>query len=492
MHNKGQLLAVGGLVGATILSGAALTASRAGAEPLSASTTATVTVASSCSMTGTLDTEHEATIINGHYQADIGQTTLKSFCNDPNGYAVYAIGFSDDTYGNNAMMASIGQEYNIATGTQENGSTSGWAMKVAAVDGPYAPTIANGFDSYHVVPDTYTKVASYPSNTDSSSTDVGSAVTTTYAAYISSFQSAGTYTGKVKYTLVHPSGGAAPVTSIDDLTYMQDFAGLSSEEYADVLNSMTEGQAYTLKDNRDDYEYKIAKLADDRVWLLDNLQLDLTQPEVLSSLTPENTNADAAALLSLRSGNRDAGANYATEGFRNMEGMTVGYYAFSTPSVYVGSKDDVVPDSQYSIGGQGSGKRGVYYSFCAASAGTACYSPDYSSPVSSQFSVCPAGWRLPAGSTFVNMYNMYTDSEDGASIAATRALSASATGDVYPNNNGAIIEKGIGGVVRFYTSDTPGGGGAPAFYRDPGVYGFHASDVGAYYGLPIRCIADQH
>ena len=79
MHSKGQLLAVGGLVGATILSGAALTASRVGAEPLSASTT--------------LDTEHEATIINGHYQADIGQTTLKSFCNDPNGYAVYAIGF---------------------------------------------------------------------------------------------------------------------------------------------------------------------------------------------------------------------------------------------------------------------------------------------------------------------------------------------------------------------------------------------------------------
>ena len=61
--------------------------------------TATVTINQSCSMSGTTNTAHTATLANGTYSGSsypngIGQTTLKVFCNDSAGFAIYAIGYT--------------------------------------------------------------------------------------------------------------------------------------------------------------------------------------------------------------------------------------------------------------------------------------------------------------------------------------------------------------------------------------------------------------
>lgn len=45
---------------------------------------------------------------------------------------------------------------------------------------------------------------------DPSTSNTGSSITTTYAAYISTEQAPDTYTGKVKYTMVHPNNAAEP------------------------------------------------------------------------------------------------------------------------------------------------------------------------------------------------------------------------------------------------------------------------------------------
>ena len=172
--------------------------------------TATIRVAESCSITSTLDTPHiallPAGIYSGNYNSDghdyrngIGKTTIKAFCNDPAGFSIYAIGYTNDTFGNNTL---IGPDNNtIVTGTGTSGETSNWAMKIGTVAGTYAPTLENGYDSFKAVPSTYDKVASFNSVTDLTN---GSSITTTYAAYIASTQAPGTYNGKVKYTLVHP------------------------------------------------------------------------------------------------------------------------------------------------------------------------------------------------------------------------------------------------------------------------------------------------
>ena len=183
-----------------------------------------VTVPVSCNISSTLDTAHTATINPGQYKEDIGTTTFKVFCNDNTGYAIYAIGYSGDEYGNTNMLPTnptTSTNPSIVTGTATSGDTSNWAMKVTPVAGTYAPTIENSFNSYRTIPDTYTKVASLNTNTDFT---IGSSFQSTYRVFVSQTQPADTYTGKVKYTLVHPHTEPAPILPHETAELMEGYS----------------------------------------------------------------------------------------------------------------------------------------------------------------------------------------------------------------------------------------------------------------------------
>ncbi len=174
-----------------------------------------VNVPTSCSLTGTINAAHTATIENGLYQENIGETTFKAFCNDAEGFAIYAVGYTDNLYGNTTMKPSNldAATHGIVTGTATSGEISNWAMKLSAVSGTFTPTIQNSFNSYHAVPTAYTEVASFTSNTDDT---IGASIKSTYATFVSRNQAADTYTGKVKYTIIHPSNASTPVETIYD------------------------------------------------------------------------------------------------------------------------------------------------------------------------------------------------------------------------------------------------------------------------------------
>lgn len=105
-NTKIELCLVGGMLGLTVISGAVASSMKVNADDKNtAVTTASVTVAASCSMTATVGTPHNATLANGIYSASttdyadgIGKTTIATFCNDNSGYAIYAIGFTGDSY----------------------------------------------------------------------------------------------------------------------------------------------------------------------------------------------------------------------------------------------------------------------------------------------------------------------------------------------------------------------------------------------------------
>ncbi|MDO4746967.1 MAG: hypothetical protein Q4A70_01305 [Candidatus Saccharibacteria bacterium] len=206
---KGHLV-LGGIIGVTMLSGATLLSTGVSADDVIDQIN--ITVPESCSVEGIVAPEHTKTVQNNNYYSGIGTTTFTTYCNDNNGYAIYAIGYSNDEFGNTLMKHNSNSTYDFDTGTATSGNTSNWAMKLTATPGTYAPTIhsdTNGaFTSYHVIPSTYTKVVSFASNTDLPASGVnatGSGFTSTYASWISATQPAGTYTGKVIYTLVHPA-----------------------------------------------------------------------------------------------------------------------------------------------------------------------------------------------------------------------------------------------------------------------------------------------
>ncbi len=200
--NKQVLIGLSTLSLVTTLSGVALSNSNSSAASASTATAA-VKIASSCTLTTTGGGNYSATVPNGT-SAEIEGSTLTASCNDAGGFALYAVGYSNDTIGNNNM---IGQSVNIATNT--SGNDSYWAMKINPTTGN-TPTIENSFNDFHIVPNAHTKVASYSGSTGTGSLSVDA----TYKASISSTQLAGNYLGKVKYTLIHPSTGPAPVSPL--------------------------------------------------------------------------------------------------------------------------------------------------------------------------------------------------------------------------------------------------------------------------------------
>ena len=236
------------LLGFTTVLGMVLASSRVFAEDTSVVDEINITVPIACTMSGTGMQSHNAEIANGTYTPDIGSTTLHAFCNDNEGFAIYAAGYTGNEVGGTNSNKLVGTtassnatiESGIAT-TAGNPDVSNWAMKLTmtqdsgdtSTDNAFtidsAPKVAlpstaeSGatqapFSNYHVVPNEYTKVAHKNSMTDMTETTGGVKLTTTYAAYISKTQPADTYSGQVIYTLVHPASHAAPGAGVS-VTY---------------------------------------------------------------------------------------------------------------------------------------------------------------------------------------------------------------------------------------------------------------------------------
>ena len=228
-----------GLVSLSLLSGAILVSNTVSADDPSVVDEISITVPMSCTMSGTGMQSHNAEIANGAYTPDIGSTTLHAFCNDNEGFAIYAAGYTGDEIGGENSNKLVGTtasnnatiESGIAT-SAGNPDVSNWAMKLTMTQDSGDTTTDNAFtidsapnealpsqaesgatqasfSNYHVVPNEYVKVAHKNSGADMTETIGGVKLTTTYAAYISKTQAADTYSGQVIYTLVHPSSAVA-------------------------------------------------------------------------------------------------------------------------------------------------------------------------------------------------------------------------------------------------------------------------------------------
>ena len=245
----------------------------------SGASSASVKVSLACSMTGNTTTPHTAEIPNGvdsrgndYYPDGIGTTTLKVFCNDNEGFAIYAAGYTGDEIGGENSNKLVGTnasgnstiESGIAT-SAGNPDISNWAMKLAITQDSgdtsgtnafvidSAPNVSlpseaesgatsASFSDYHVVPNEYVKVAHKNSVTDMTTTTGGVKLTTTYAAYISKTQAADTYTGQVIYTLVHPSNHDAPIAN----PAMLDTGKVVNSKLKSLAASVVSGEETTI------------------------------------------------------------------------------------------------------------------------------------------------------------------------------------------------------------------------------------------------------
>ena len=438
-----------------------------------------VTIPVACSLTSIVDSAHTTTVENSAYEDEVGETTFKVFCNDAEGFSVYAVGYTDDTFGNNTLKPSTvsSSTYSIATGTATSGDTSNWAMKLTAVTGTYAPTIHSteensntySFTSYHTIPSEYTKVASYSSNTDATT---GSSFKSTYAVYASPTQPADSYTGKVKYTIVHPASEAAPIETISQLTYMQDFKDLTTEQRTAVLNSMEYNTTYNLIDNRDNKTYQIARLKDDNIWMAENL--DLGRTTLTTDLTSANTNLDTNTTTITASTFNSWVKTSGTQSYTSAELIPL-----TTSNTSNSLDTDATSSTPY----------GTLYNYCAASAGTICPASGGNNDDATS-DLCPAGWRLPTGGSsgeFQSLYNL-TDYNTNAKMRA-------------PITNGGAAFA----LAGYFSNSTPADQGSYGYYwsstRNSGsiMYGLYLTTSSVsldivnyrYMGNAVRCVAKK-
>lgn len=484
------------LTALTLLAGLILASTKAKADD-SIVSNVSITVPVSCNLNSTVDTPHAATINPGTMQENIGTTTFKVFCNDNNGFSVYANGYSGEENGNTKMLATVNNVLSptddIVTGTATSGSTSNWAMKLTKVAGLYEPTIlsdTNGsYEAYHTIPTDWTKIATLPGNTDFTS---GSSFQTTYRAYISRTQPAGTYQGKVKYMMVHPASAAVPInfndayaaagkTKLNGYYQMQDM----DANICDAVNVFDEPSQTQLIDARDNKLYYVAKLKDGECWMTQNLDHDISTS---FAYTPDNTDIPAnwtpdksTYPTSTTTWDTNSTGNNIQQSYDPGNKIWDG-----TPSSSSLNLDNMTQgtNQHYHIGN--------YYNFGAAVAmnNTASYTTQNQDV---NQSICPKGWTLPksgnntsAGSFqyLVNQYNWASDIMTNPNMWASPLyfpLAGSWTGS----------SGGIASVGTFWSSVVYSSFYA---YRMNGLYSgtvTPATNVNRYVGFPVRCVARE-
>jgi hypothetical protein len=132
----------------------------------------------------------------------------------------------------------------------------------------------------------------------------------------------------------------------------------------------------------DGQEYCISKLADENVWMLNNLKLGSFNEDIL--LTPVDTNVTASWTLP-KIGN-------AIEGIYEMPRL----YAFVDGQS--GFSSSIPNSKETDINSQNFA--GYYYNWCAATAGmisTTCRLNNITMPTVATQDICPANWRIPTG-----------------------------------------------------------------------------------------------
>ena len=79
----------------------------------SGSDSVTLTLSTSCTLSSSIITPHHASLNGGQYEEGIGNTRINTYCNDNNGYSIYAIGTSNNMDGNTDLVSDIDEHYNI-------------------------------------------------------------------------------------------------------------------------------------------------------------------------------------------------------------------------------------------------------------------------------------------------------------------------------------------------------------------------------------------
>ncbi len=253
---------------------------------------------------------------------------------------------------------------------------------------------------------------------------------------------------------------------IRSTTIMQNWTGCSSMSIGDVI---------ALKDFRDDNSYAVAKLADGKCWMVENMRIDPSRAKISTANTNSPTNAfleqapSSASTNTMCTDDTAACVNIVSYNLNNMNRGLV-----PTPDVNTSA------GSWYTYGGA--------YNWYTATAGNGTY--DMASG-SASGDICPAGWRLPTGNNGGDLQALNSAANSGNTRSDSKLrkypLNFAYSGDY---NGGTTTGRGFQG--RFWS--------ATANSIEKSYRGGYSSNTVTFInntwnkwdGFSIRCIANNN
>lgn len=209
-------------------------------------------------------------------------------------------------------------------------------------------------------------------------------------------------------------------------------------------------------DTRDNQEYLVQRLADGNCWMIDDLRLGSS--ELVEAISSENTNVSDESTFVLPTSSKITDNYTIAQLNADNAGQSINSF------------------------GSTSGKAGVYYNYCAASAGTVC---SKTTPQAAEEDVCPVGWRLPTGGANGEQKALF-DLVGGTAQLAQPALSLTFSG-WYDYHNGGTVKEFE--TASWLWSSTPKNVTDKSYEWFIGRTKNHFTEgVFENYGLGIRCV----
>jgi uncharacterized protein (TIGR02145 family) len=299
--------------------------------------------------------------------------------------------------------------------------------------------------------------------------------------------------------VVLDKGWTSQVETPANPIYMQNWGGCNSLSVDDMVK---------LTDKRDGELYVVGKQADGKCWMLENLSLDLTNQQVQSKMNSSTTNASDATLKYLFNGGGSIDDQFAKETVADWS-LSNNYNDYSRPLTYINLKDTSVETSTYISFGANE-RVGVYYNYCAASAGFYCYEKGVlkkdldDTKLEITEDICPSGWSLPTKSDFDEFLNLksphHNVSYQNDTIVHKKLHTEEKIGSCsygYDYNKEDYYAKNIkkldvdSGTTKYWSNTTiVGSGGNTSVYAlDIGLYNHpEIQKTSVTNGFTIRCL----
>ena len=268
-------------------------------------------------------------------------------------------------------------------------------------------------------------------------------------------------------------------------------------------SSLGQGEVTALKDSRDNNVYAVAKLADNKCWMMENLRLadkDVNNNDIILSssnthnpslpltntwwYSSANDSDTAPTSYHLSSPIDPTQTNWCTTNSSNCDDQSMLDINNTTLFTNNTSSSYRAYNNVYSYGN--------YYNWYSATAGHGKYGNSYESNFTAPGDICPAGWHLPTGISGGEFYNLNTVINSGSTSVSTglRAYPANFVYSGYVNSTSITFRNTYG---HYWSSAANNETHAYVLSFDDGdVYPGRPGRRIAYLnhsGLTVRCVA---